>query len=131
MSQLDELVRDLQRSANLATDWRVRREVLRPIARLNTPEALQTILDHLGREPNSSVRIRAVQVLGESADASVVPALVRHYKQEWDSGVRLRVVSAIAALAPPAAARSFLEEASSDRRERVSLHARKLLTELG
>jgi hypothetical protein len=72
-------------------NWIKRRDIIKPLIDLGTPEALELVYDLLLTDPNSSVRIKAATLLTQSKDPNLANYLIKSLK-DWDSGIRLRVL---------------------------------------
>ncbi|MHA1990171.1 MAG: HEAT repeat domain-containing protein [Candidatus Hodarchaeales archaeon] len=75
-------------------NWIQRRDIIRPLIDLGTPEAIEMVYDLLLTDPNSSVRMKAAKLLTQSKDPNLANYLIKSLK-DWDSGIRLRVLQTL------------------------------------
>ncbi|MFW9929398.1 MAG: HEAT repeat domain-containing protein [Candidatus Thorarchaeota archaeon] len=94
--ELENLVKELNKTLPLEEKWEYRRDLLRKIAELATPEAIQTICSVIEKEHNSSVKIRGISILKENSSSQTISTLFKML-DDWDSGVRIRAIQALLA----------------------------------
>lgn len=125
MDPLEELKNTLHTTKDSKKAWRIRREAISPIIKLETSEAYETLFQRLESETNSSVRLSIVRSLGALGKTEFFTPFLEHYKKEWDSGIRLKIVetiNSIEALEEKILIK-FLIKAEKDNRKRIRDYA--------
>jgi HEAT repeat protein len=61
-------------------NWIKRRDIIKPLIDLGSPEALEMVYDLLLNDPNSSVRIKAATQLTHSKDPNLANYLIKSLK---------------------------------------------------
>lgn len=132
VDSIEKLLIDLNNFTDDATSWKKRRDALRPLGQIGTPEAISAICKVLEKDPNSSVRVRAALVLGETKNPEVIQALFTALEKDWDSGVRSYVISALLELniSPEKIIPALEKVEKSDNREKVRIEATQALQKL-
>ena len=131
MDSFEELKNALHTTKDSKKSWRIRREAINPIIKLETSEAYETLFQRLKSETNSSVRLSIVRSLGVLKKIEFFTPFFEHYKKEWDSGIRLKIVEVINAIEglENKILINFLTEAEKDNRERIRDYATSAIRE--
>ena len=129
---IEKLILDINNYTDDATSWRKRRDALRPLGQIGTPEAITTICKTLEKDPNSSVRVRAAVVLGETKRIEAISSLCNALEKDWDSGVRSYAISSLLEINRSSEkVISALEKAEKfDNREKVRIEAHQAIQKL-
>lgn len=112
-----EVLERLKRTLASDEHKEVREGVLRGLAGMRDPEAIQLLVDVVENDPDPEMKEEAIRALGRSRQLDALPALTHFYRQESNERMRIEVIQALSNIAAASSAEFLINALYDDNPE--------------